>query len=137
MCLKHRTPGDLYPEKQKITDKEVANFIFPEGLSKIFCFRKDEKGDVVEYACLDSNLKKVVVMTNLDEEQYDIYYWDHSHKNFAKMVNFLSSLSSRESYLKGKPYEKKIAEESWQVYSPQSITPLKLKERIFNIDQNI
>lgn len=134
MCMIYEHPKEVDPEMQKITSKDLSNFIFPKGLSKIYCFKENESGDIIEYACLDSDLKRVIVLKNLAEQQYDVYYSDATHKNYSKMVDFLSSLSWRDAYLNGKPFEIKKAKLCWQAYSPQSVTPSSLKEIISNIE---
>lgn len=125
--------GGINPRSVIITDFDVANLNFPEGLNEIYCFRKDEDGNVVEYACLMSNLGKVIIVKDLLKGEYEIYYNDCKHDSYPKLVVFLSSLLTRDTYLKGKPYEKKIGEMSWRVFSPQKRTPNALRELINKI----
>ena len=111
--------GEINPESVIIKDSDVANFIFPNGLNKVFCFRKDEDGNIVEYACLLSSLEKVIIVKDLVKGEYEIYYNNSKHNSYPKLVVFLASLAFRYAYLHGKPYEQKIGEMSWRVYSPQ------------------
>ena len=116
---------------KKVCEESIGAFEFLDKKEGAYCKKEDENGNVVQYAFITSDVCQLVLFIGGDIHNVKAYDWNNSDEESHKVIsNFLSELSFRPLYEKGKPCEQKIAKEMWQLLIPQSLISENIKNYI-------
>lgn len=118
---------------RKMTEEEIVRLDILNKIGGAYCKKENEDGNIIQYAYISSNLSTLVVFMSGDASNACIYNLNKNEAESQKTIGpFLVELTFRPLFLKGKPYEQKMAKEMWQLCIPQSQIPDSIKNYINN-----
>ncbi len=115
-----------------LAEKRIGNLDFLRGVEGAYCFKKNDKGVITQYAYFFSSVKHLYIIDDLKSSDNKEYVWDFpsdpiiENANKSTICQFWGELLFKELFEKGTPSEQKEANTMWQLYIPQENAPSEL-----------